>query len=407
MFSTAFLILLTIVTLAWLWLNLSPTWRGGFPDQLDLPDQPLEKLSNPPRVVIFCPGRNEADHIRTTLPELCQQDYENYHVVYIDDHSDDDTPAVTKEMETRFSHLTVVRNETDPPTGWVGKCWAIQKGYEAWQKREQETDEVAELVLFTDADIHWHPQCLPLAVQSMRDKDVDIFTLLLGMQHESVVESLALLTLTFGLFAVFPIKKALDPDDPEALCAGSFTLVKRELYDSINGHEAVKDRVVEDVNLGRALKRAGGKLWIMPAPRLLWGRMYEGWRDLFEGMSKNAYAGMEYNPLTAVHLLTAHLFVNILPPVYLIGSVVWLINAAGWMPVAATVMSAGILILQAVKIDRARRILELPALFSFSLPIGAAITWPMVFASVWRYYFGGNVWKGRSYGREVNESAET
>ena len=75
----------------------------------------------------------------------------------MDDDSDDATPAITARLDSLYPHLTVLRNESGPPPGWIGKCWALHRGYGAVQPD-------AEWLCFTDADIHWDPQLLRLAM---------------------------------------------------------------------------------------------------------------------------------------------------------------------------------------------------------------------------------------------------
>ena len=46
-----------------------------------------------------------------------------------------------------------------------------------------------------------------------------------------------------------------DDNRPEIATAnGQFLLIRRDVYESVGGHEAVKDRIVEDVELVRLLK---------------------------------------------------------------------------------------------------------------------------------------------------------
>ena len=448
------IVLLTGVALLWLWLNVSPTMRNNASQRLEPAEAPTAPLDHWPHVVIVAPGRNEASFITTTLPQLCEQDYPNYHVVYIDDHSDDSTPAITAQMTARYPHLFVLRNEIEPPLGWVGKCWAVKRGYEEWKRHEAKREEPSsefrvpssefkttesshapspfsssstrnselgtrnfpsdqnsqlgtrnfesDLICLTDADINWHPQCLRTAVTTMLHEKADVVSLFPGMVFGSTVERVLMGTLTFALLVMFPISRAMDPNHPDTLTAGAFILTRRKLYDSIGGHEAVKNLVVEDVNLGRKLKAAGGKVWIAFTQKLISCRMYEGWSDIWEGLTKNAYAGMEYKPHWAAALLTANLFGLTLAPIYLLASLLWLALAPSAFSLTAVGLSAAVLLLQARVMNSIRKTFNLPARYAWSLPLGAALYFVIAIASIYRYYRGGNVWKGRSYGKETS-----
>jgi chlorobactene glucosyltransferase len=417
MVASLFLGLLALVTLMWFWLNISPTMRENTALRLDAPPdgrRPADSTADAdlPHVTILCPGRNEASFIPTTLPELCGQDYPRFNVVYIDDHSSDETPAITAQMTNRYPHLFVLRNEIEPPIGWVGKCWAIKRGYDEWIKASTEngqhgqappptTDLDSRLVCFTDADVNWHPQCLRMAVDAMRREKADVVSLFPGMVFGSAIERIILAMLTFALLVLFPIRRAMDPKHPDTLTAGAFILTRRGLYDRIGGHESVRSQVVEDINLGRKLKAAGGKVWIAFTRRLISCRMYEGWSDIWEGLTKNAYAGMEYKPHVAAYLLAMNLIALTLTPLYLLAAALWLAQGGGTRALAATALAGGTLLLQARLMNQVRRAHELPARYALSIPLGAAIYFPIAVASVWRYYRGGNLWKGRSYGKET------
>jgi cellulose synthase/poly-beta-1,6-N-acetylglucosamine synthase-like glycosyltransferase len=396
---------LAMIAGAWAWLNLSPTRRDNLrhrlePEDLDrLPaDRPL------PKVAILCPGRNEAHWIRTTLPELCRQEGVDYRVVYIDDHSDDDTPAVTAACAGEFKHLLVVRNTTEPPAGWVGKPWAVRQGYEALKQAEaRETSgapgggEPATWLCFTDADIHWHPRCLATALRHAQQHEAGLVALFPGMEFGTVAEKLGVSTMVLALGILFPFDHAMDPSNPRTLTGGAFMLTRRDLYDQIGGHQAVANRMVEDIQLGMALKAAGAKVRIACTAALLHCRMYEGWRDMWEGLTKNAYAGMDYNPLMAAGFVVGSLLVNVLPPAYLAGSALWWWSGGSWLAALATLLSVAILLLQARAMNAVRKLMKLSWPYAWAVPPGTGMYCLFILGSVWRYYRGGNVWKGRSY----------
>ncbi len=384
----------------WLYFYFSPARRSNFNHRVTLEDaHPIEAGQDAdaglPQAAILCPGRNEASWIDKTIPDLCEQDYPNLRVIYIDDHSDDATPAITSEMDRRYAHLTVVRNEVEPPAGWVGKCWAVRQGYAALQASEKQ--EEVTWVCFTDADIRWHPQCLRAAMRYGQRLDADVVGLFPKMEFGTAVEPLGQLTMVLALGLLFPFDKAMDPRCPDTLTGGAFILVRRSLYDQIGGHESVKGCVVEDLNLGKNLKAAGARIRIAVAPELMRCRMYEGWADMWEGLTKNAYAGMQYKPHWAVGFLSAAWLINVLPPVYLAVSLVWALRThepLAWAMVAASVLTQ---VLQCRAMNAIRKMFGLRWWWALSVSPGSALYSLFMVASIWRYYMGGNKWKGRTY----------
>lgn len=403
------LVIEALVALLWLAVALVPARRRNLRALVDLADDPADSDDTTlPAVAILCPGRNEAAHIITTLPELCQQDYPLLRVVFIDDDSDDATPSITAELAARHDRLMVVRNDAPPPDGWVGKCWAIERGWEALKQSPWWRQQRQPWVCFADADIHWHARCLRSAMRHAQQHEAQVVSILPRAEFGSVGEALVQVQLALGLCVLYPIDRAMDPKYPDTLTGGAFILTPAALYEQAGTHRAVAGEVVEDLALGRNLKAAGGRVRVVRTTTLMHCRMYEGWADLWEGLTKNAFAGLQYRLGMTLGFLIAVLLANILPPVYLLLGVMGL--AAGDRPVlAAAVIGLACLTLavQVWVMDSVRRAMLLPWWYALTLPVGSAMYSVLIVASVVHYYRGGNRWKGRAYRRAQPASSPT
>jgi glycosyltransferase involved in cell wall biosynthesis len=94
-----------------------------------------------PISVIIC-AKNERDNLLKFLPEFLNQDYPNFEVIVVNDHSVDDTIDVLKAYSMQFKHLKVV-NVPDNDRFYGSKKFALTLGIKAAQH---------ENVLLTDAD---------------------------------------------------------------------------------------------------------------------------------------------------------------------------------------------------------------------------------------------------------------
>jgi chlorobactene glucosyltransferase len=429
------LILSAAATVTWGYINFAGGFKRSLQYRLPQADDPKPGQSAaPPRippapelipkVTILAPGRNEAEHLPTVLPELCEQDYRDAQgnpptVVFIDDQSDDETPGICAALSERYANLIAVRNNQSPPTGWVGKCWAIDVGYrrlmddvrsamedvgQAPSSITHRTSDIAYLC-FTDADIHWHPSLLSTAMQHLHlsgggvdSGGGDVLAVTPTLRFGSPIEAIVQLQLMLALGLMLPFEKAMDPAYPDvALCGGAFILVKREWYERVGRHEAVRDKVVEDLALGLKLKQAGAKMRVAMAGELQWCRMYDGWADMWEGLTKNAYAGLGYSPIKAIGLVLATLVLNVLPPAYVLMSLVMLLISPSVLILIALLLSIAAMLLAARALNATRKLVSLPGWYAFTMPIGAAIYSIFVLVSVWQSYTGGNRWKGRTY----------
>jgi chlorobactene glucosyltransferase len=234
------------------------------------------------------------------------------------------------------------------------------------------------------------------------EHDADMVALFPGLEFGSPVEAVVQQTMVLALGLFFPFDKAMDPDYPDTLTGGAFMLVRRSLYDSFGGHEAVKGFVIEDLNLGRTVKKHRGKIRIAIAEQLLRCRMYEGWTDMWEGLTKNAYAGLEYKMHIALVAIAGIVVANILSPVYLIAAIVWAaIQPTSGVAWVAVTMSVVLILLQARPMNQIRLMLQLSWPYAFAVPPGSFLYLLITIGSMWQYYRRGNVWKGRSYNRQA------
>ncbi|WP_421750219.1 glycosyltransferase [Croceimicrobium sp.] len=100
-----------------------------------------------PLSLIIC-FRNEAVNLKRLLSEWCEQDYPDYEVIMVDDHSTDNGAALVQEAQERYPFLKLV-NASDG--GASGKKAALQRGIIAAQN---------DALAFCDADCkpaskHW------------------------------------------------------------------------------------------------------------------------------------------------------------------------------------------------------------------------------------------------------------
>ena len=68
-------------------------------------------------------------------------------------------------------------------------------------------------------------------------------------------------------------------------------MVRREVYDQIGGHAAIRDRVAADLELARLVKGSGHRLVAGNGRALVSVRMYTSLSEIWWGFVKNASAG--------------------------------------------------------------------------------------------------------------------
>ncbi|MDC0206804.1 glycosyltransferase family 2 protein [Nitrospinae bacterium] len=254
--------------------------------------QPLVKpISNPPPLSVCVPARNEERGVEACLNSLLNQNYPNFEVIAIDDHSTDRTGDIMRNLAQENSRLKVLK-AADLPEGWLGKPFALHQAFKVTR---------GEYLLFTDADPVFKPTALNTAVHVMRERDLDVLTLMPKAEFGSFWER-AVQPVIFGFIAsLTQFKNVNDPDHRSAMGFGAFLMFRRSAYEKIGGHEAGKSDVLEDVLIAKRAKRAGLKLFVADAKQLFSIRMYFGLKEIWFGWEKNMFLAMKKSVLKATY----------------------------------------------------------------------------------------------------------
>ncbi|NOY86517.1 MAG: glycosyltransferase [Deltaproteobacteria bacterium] len=384
LFTTlSILILLNILACGfWWWVALS--WMAGsrkIPDLVSLPEPANEDL---PVLSVIIPARDEADSLGPALSSVLQSVPPNAEVILVNDRSSDNTAELALEMARKDARVTVL-TVADLPAGWLGKNHAIQLGADA---------SSGEWMLFTDADVHFENGCIERALN---------FVLCEGLDHLVVAPELRTRGFFEKVFVSFFVVILLtwlrgwrvnDPASESYLGIGAFNLVRREAYLRAGEHHALRDEVVDDLVLGRNLRRTGSLQRVVGGRGCLWVRWNEGLGGLIKGVEKNAYAGFGYNPFRAaggcIALLTATLVPFWTPILHAAFGWPW----TGWAGMAglAAWPAFGLIYRQA------GRHTDVPWLFFPTFPLGAILQVGAIIRSAAVYHISGGVrWKGTLY----------
>src|SRR5262249_9052428 len=91
-----------------------------------------------------------------------------------------------------------------------------------------------------------------------------------------------------------------DPKSTIAAAIGQFLLIRRDVYDAIDGHRGVADEVLEDVAIALRVKQAGHRIWFASGQGLVRTRIYSSFGAMSKGWKKNLYRLMGGTPWTVV-----------------------------------------------------------------------------------------------------------
>jgi chlorobactene glucosyltransferase len=234
-----------------------------------------------PRVSIIVPARNEQLNIGPCITSLLEQDYpkENLNIIVIDDHSTDSTYAIALSIASRSPRAKVAHSPPLPPH-WVGKSHAC------WVGSESAPTE-AEWLCFIDADVEAKPQLLASAMEVALSQQLDLLSLAPRLRLTSVAERLVIPCGLYLMAFCQNLAVVQRQGSDKVTATGQLMLARRQVYESVGGHAAVRDAICEDVALALLIKRAGGRVMLQDGKLLLSARMYSSWSSLWNGISKN------------------------------------------------------------------------------------------------------------------------
>jgi cellulose synthase/poly-beta-1,6-N-acetylglucosamine synthase-like glycosyltransferase len=219
-------------------------------------------------VSVLVPARDEAHRISGLLATL-PRDAE---VLVLDDNSSDGTAGVV-----RSAGFAVLPGRP-LPDGWIGKPWACQQLADA---------ATGEVLVFVDADVVLAPGAIAATVAALDGLDlVSPYPRQLADGRARLVQPL----LQWSILTFLPVRLAQRSPRPSLSAAnGQLLAVRRAAYEAAGGHAAVRDEVVEDVALLRAVKRTGGRGGVVDGTHLASTRMYTSWPELVEGYTKSLH----------------------------------------------------------------------------------------------------------------------
>lgn len=222
-------------------------------------------------VSIFSPARNEEESIGMALRSLCASAYPRFEVFAIDDHSTDATPEIMDGLEQEFAQLRVIHDPTSQD-GWTGKANAIWKALPL-------ANPDHEWLLFTDADVVFHPRALSRFLSFAESEGLDFLTCLPRLTTGSLWEEVTLPPAWRSMICGVPYAR-LNYALSHPIGIGAFMLIRRDVYYACGGHSVFPDQHMEDIVIAGLVKEHGGKVGLAWTPDLLSIRLYRGFHHL-------------------------------------------------------------------------------------------------------------------------------
>ncbi|AZQ70500.1 glycosyltransferase [Streptomyces luteoverticillatus] len=371
---------------AWAWLLLGQ----GFFWRTDVRLPPRTPPEDWPAVAVVVPARDEAEVLPTSLPSLLAQDYPGpLEIFLVDDGSTDGTGELARALagEHGGPPLTV-SSPGEPAPGWTGKLWAVRHGMALALDRTG-----AEYLLLTDADIAHGPDSLRELVAAARTGGLDLVSQMARLRVTTFWERMVVPAFVYFFAQLYPFRWVNRPGGRTAAAAGGCVLLRREAALRAGVPESIRQAVIDDVALARAVRRSGGRIWLGLADRVESVRPYPGLGPLWRMVSRSAYAQLLHSPLLLAATVAGLAVVHLAPPVAVVagaltgavvpltcGGLAWAVMAGTYAPML--------------------RYYRQPLWLAPLLPVTGLLYLLMTVDSAVRHHRGrGAAWKGRTYTR--------
>ncbi len=230
------------------------------------------------RVTVVTPAHDEARVIDACVRTMRAQDHPDAEFIFVLDRCTDDTAAIVAKHAAEDDRIRMV--ELDHcPEDWAGKCHAAHRGAAL---------ATGDWLLFTDADTQFDPGLLRAATNYAAAREADLLSLLSTLTYGEGFERRLQTPAGMHLMRMYPIERVNRDHRSRPFANGQFLLFRREAYERIGGHEAVRDDLLEDLAFARRVKEQGGRVRLTMADQMLVVSMYgdvgsfrRGWKRIY------------------------------------------------------------------------------------------------------------------------------
>jgi chlorobactene glucosyltransferase len=339
-----------------------------------------------PSVSVVVPARNEERGVEAGVRSHLAQDYppERFEVIVVDDRSTDATRGLLDALARTDPRLRVLSG-AEPPDGWLGKPHALHQGAAA---------AAGDVLLFADADVVYAPQAVSEAVRLLEAERLDFLSVFPAFEMRGFWENVLLPNIPISYFFGLGFLANADRHRWMAAGGGAGNLVRRAAYASAGGHAGIRGSVIDDIRLAMAVKRAGFRCRMALADDRVRVRMYRGFREIWNGFTKNV-AFVFAGGFGVVFLLgTALTWVASLAPVAAL--LAWALGAP--IPPGDVRLAAAGLLLVVVLRALLAALLAYPLWTAWTQPLMTAVWGGLIARSLyWRFVRRELRWRERRY----------
>ncbi len=324
------------------------------------------------KISIIIPSRNEENNIDNILNDLEKQTYNIHEIICVDDNSQDNTADVIKKHNVKYLLVDNLKDD------WKGKPWACQNGANIAS---------GDILLFIDSDVRFSST----AVESLVSKYEKSNNPLSVQPYHVVNKFYEYFSYFFNLIQICATSLSIYKQEKYVGFYGPVFMIDKKLFLDNGGYEPVKDRVVEDLHLGKYYNSLSINVDLELGGDEIKFKMYpKGFFQLLEGWSKNfsqASVSIDLKLFLMVFFWVSYL--SALP--------IEIRNSIVLNNYFSLIVEIIIYIITVIKLRKdTRKIGSFPFVISLLFPFYLVAFVVIFFYSLFKtYFFKSTTWKGR------------
>ena len=393
--------ILTVTSLSLIiWLYLTFAHHGFWQRREFLPASPDASGHTLPSVISLTPARNEAELISRSLSSILNQSYKgSFLSVLIDDSSTDDTSQIAQSEADKAGYSTRLKiiEATELPPKWSGKLWALQTGLNFIEGSQHEP---VDYYWLSDADISHDTDLLARLVNHAQSEELALVSLMVTLRCDSFWEKTVIPAFVYYFQMLYPFASVNNPEHGLGGAAGGCILIRRDAIESIGGFHAIKDKLIDDCELGKAVKAKGYKIWLGHGTQSCSLRGSSGLTDLWKMVTRTAFVQLNYSYL---YLFFAIFGMALIYGIPVFATILGLITSA-WLIAG---LGALAWVLMAVTYWPTLRFYKRHLFESFLMPLTALLFMGMTLQAAWLHLIGSHSgWRDRVYANDATKDSK-
>ncbi len=356
----------------------SPSWTG---------DCPL--------VSVIVSAKDEEANIAACVESMLAQDYPNLEMIVCSDRSSDRTAQIVRELAAKDARLHLIELQHKPDE-WTGKCHGMWTAAAAAR---------GQYLCMIDADCR-QVSCrtISVAMREAGDHGSDLLSVLPTLEMRGFWENVVQPVCGGVMIIWYRPDRVNDPARAEAYANGAFILMRRSAYDAIGTHQAVRDKLMEDMYLAARIKQAGLALRVVQSRSLYVVRMYTSLAQIIRGWSRIFFGTFGTLKRLTVSLAVM-LLMGLLPyAVAITGLSLYAGGAAarGWW-LATGIVGSATVAMQISVIWRFYKLTGACKSLAWTYPIGCVVTLAALIIAMTKHRRGATVvWRNTTYSRPAD-----